>query len=126
MASKDVEQAIALLKENGYQIVPPKKIVVMAQGEKAPSFDEWWNMYQKKRGRKKAEAKWNKLTDAQKIDCVMATPAYVVSTPDIQYRKDPITYLNNESWNDEIINKISKDERKQQSMANKVSAIFAD
>ena len=126
MASKDIEQAIALLKENGYQIVPPKEIVVMVQGEEVPSFDEWWNIYQKKRGRKKTEAKWNKLTDSQKIACVMATPAYVVSTPDIQFRKDPITYLNNESWNDEIINKVSKDDRKQQTMANKVNAIFAD
>lgn len=126
MASKGIEQAIALLKENGYQIVPPKEIVVMVQGEEVPSFDEWWNIYQKKRGRKKTEAKWNKLTDSQKIACVMATPAYVVSTPDIQFRKDPITYLNNESWNDEIINKVSKDDRKQQTMANKVNAIFAD
>jgi len=29
---------------------------------------------------------------------------YVRSTPDVKYRKDPATYLNNESWKDEIIN----------------------
>lgn len=69
----------------------------------APSFEEWWSAYAKKRGRKKAEAKWNKLSDADKEACMNATPAYVASTPDVIYRKDPLTYLNGECWNDEII-----------------------
>lgn len=30
-------------------------------------------------------------------------PKYVESTPEKGFRKDPMTYLNNESWNDEII-----------------------
>jgi hypothetical protein len=29
-------------------------------------------------------------------------PRYIVSTPDVKFRKNPTTYLNNESWNDEI------------------------
>jgi len=30
-------------------------------------------------------------------------PKYVLSTPDKKYRKAPTTYLNNKSFNDEII-----------------------
>ena len=30
-------------------------------------------------------------------------PEYVNSTPDKKFRKNPETYLNNCSWNDEII-----------------------
>jgi len=28
---------------------------------------------------------------------------YVISTPDKTYRKNPITYLNNSSWENEVI-----------------------
>lgn len=69
------------------------------------SFEDWWKMYNKKRGKKKARQKWNRLTEEQQAACLMATPLYVASTPDPVYRKDPLTYLNGECWNDEIIQK---------------------
>ena len=80
--------------------------------EEAPSFDDWWNAYNKKRGRKKAEAKWNKLSHADKIACMKATPIYVASIEDKQFQKDPLTYLNGECWNDEII--LKKQDNEQQ------------
>ena len=65
-------------------------------------FCEFWDLYSKKVDSKKCEAKFKKLTKAQ-IDLIFEKlPAYVKSTPDKQYRKNPITWLNNESWNDEI------------------------
>lgn len=66
-------------------------------------FDQWWNLYDKKRGRKKALQKWNRLSADQHQDILAATPAYVSSISDRQYQKDPITYLNGECWKDEII-----------------------
>lgn len=30
-------------------------------------------------------------------------PNYIAATPDKQYRKNPDTYLNNKSWQDEIL-----------------------
>jgi hypothetical protein len=66
-------------------------------------FSEWWDMYGKKIDRGKCEKKWEKLSDAEKRACIAATPAYVASTPDIQYRRNPITYLNNKSWENQII-----------------------
>lgn len=67
------------------------------------SFSLWWDLYAKKRSRKKCFAKWQRMSVRQRADCIRATPAYVESTPDKQYRKDPGTYLNNESYYDEII-----------------------
>jgi uncharacterized protein YdaU (DUF1376 family) len=65
-------------------------------------FAEFWNLYAKKNDSKKCEAKFKKLTKTQ-IDLIFEKlPAYVKSTPDKQYRKNPITWLNNESWNDEV------------------------
>lgn len=66
-------------------------------------FSEWWDMYGKKIDRGKCEKKWEKLSDAERSACIAATPAYVASTPDIQYRRNPMTYLNNKSWENQII-----------------------
>lgn len=68
-----------------------------------PCFDTWWKMYDKKIDRGKCEKKWAKLSDAERRACIAATPAYVASTPDIQYRRHPMTYLNNKSWENQII-----------------------
>ena len=66
-------------------------------------FSEWWDMYDKKIDRGKCEKKWAKLTDSEIRACLAATPAYVASTPDLQYRRHPATYLNNRSWENQII-----------------------
>ncbi|WP_298810496.1 DUF1376 domain-containing protein [uncultured Psychrobacter sp.] len=66
-------------------------------------FDDFWNAYDyKKGGLAKPEAKWLSLgIETQKL--IMAhVPSYVKSTPNKSYRKYPMTYLNNESWLDEI------------------------
>lgn len=90
------------------------------------SFDTWWLLYAKKRGRKKAEAKWNKLSMRDKMDCISATPAYVASTPDVTYRKDPLTYLNGECWHDEIIKPIDNEQQRTVKLASKAARILFD
>lgn len=35
-------------------------------------------------------------------------PLYVASTPDKQWRKHPYTYLNNQGWEDEMVNVIKR------------------
>ena len=66
-------------------------------------FSEWWEMYGKKIDRGKCEKKWQKLTYGERRACIAATPAYVDSTPDLQFRRHPMTYLNNKSWENQII-----------------------
>lgn len=87
------------------------------------SFELWWNLYGKKRGRKKTFQKWLKMTQKKRHDCIAATPAYVKSTPDIQYRKDPQTYLNGECYYDEIFT--SKNEQQQYNPYAKAASILA-
>lgn len=88
------------------------------------SFEDWWRMYDKKRGKKKAKQKWDKLTKAQQVACLYATPAYVKSTPDPVYRKDPLTYLNGECWNDEIIQKQNHEQQRAIDLAAKAARIL--
>jgi len=68
-----------------------------------PSFDDFWNFYNKKTDRKKCEPKWNKLKQDTKESIMQHLEQYIPSTPDKTYRKDPSTYLNGEAWNNEII-----------------------
>lgn len=72
-------------------------------------FADFWNLYDKKINAKKSEEKWNKLTDAERILIMDYLPKYKLSKPDKQYRKNPDTFLNNKSWNDEIIMSEPKD-----------------
>ena len=68
------------------------------------SFNEFWDLYDKKVGDKtKIEAKWNKLPNNARELIFIHVPKYKRSQPEKRYRKDPSTYLNNKSWNDEII-----------------------
>ena len=67
------------------------------------SFDQFWESYDKKVGKEKTLAKWERLSEKDRIECLAAVPAYVKSTPDKGYRKNPLTYLNGRHWEDEII-----------------------
>lgn len=67
------------------------------------AFDEWWDKYDKKINKDKAISKWNILTIEEKQLALKIVESYVDSTPDKTFRKDPTTYLNNKSFNDEII-----------------------
>lgn len=73
-------------------------------------FVWFWHLYNKKKDKKKCIIKCSKLKKDEKELIIIHLPKYVESTPDIQYRKDPTTYLNGECWNDEIIIKSSDDD----------------
>ena len=67
-------------------------------------FDDFWNLYDKKVGDKeKIKTKWNKLKDSEREAIMNHLPLYKQAQPNKKYRKDPATYLNNKSWNDELI-----------------------
>jgi len=70
----------------------------------APKFEDFWIAYDKKVGRDKVEKKWDKLSLGEKEEIMEHVPAYVASTPEKKYRKQPMTYLNGKHWQDEIIN----------------------
>lgn len=68
-----------------------------------PSFDDFWNCYDNKVNAVKCKNKWSKTKQADKEKIMLHVPLYVQATPDKKFRKHPLTYLNNQGWNDEII-----------------------
>lgn len=69
-----------------------------------PTFEDFWDCYDKKISRPKCEKAWNKLNQTEKEGIMNYLFVYIKATPDKKFRKNPLTFFNNKSWNDEIIN----------------------
>jgi len=64
-------------------------------------FLNFWNAFAKKIDKSKCEKKFKRLSKTERAKVLQHVPEYVKSTPDIQYRKNPLTYLTGKCWNDE-------------------------
>lgn len=73
-----------------------------------PTFDDFWTKYAKKVDRLKCEKIWKKISQEAREKIMEHLERYVRSTPEIQFRKDPATYLRNKSWENEIIPKANE------------------
>lgn len=77
-------------------------------GASESGFDEFWEIYDKKRGRKAALAKWKVALKKPGVTpelLVLAASQYVAyqrtEGKHPEFTKDPTTWLNGEHWNDE-------------------------
>lgn len=102
---------------------------------RAPTFEEWWDAYDYKKGRKKAEEKWNRLKPIEKIACMKAVRKYVASTikagePQDRhnfkpYRLHPLTYLNGARWEDEIEEPVNHEQQRIQRLAQRTANLIS-
>lgn len=66
------------------------------------SFNLFWNKYGKKVDRRDCEKKWAKLSIEIREKIMVHLDRYISATPDLKFRRDPATYLNNQTWENEI------------------------
>jgi len=66
-------------------------------------FQEFWDLYNKKVDRWAVERKWKKLKPKDIESIFIHLPWYIRETPDKQFRKNPETYINNKSRENETI-----------------------
>jgi len=97
--------------KNLYNEIKIKKDTDLVTITKNTLFETFWTHYNKKIGMHKCKEKFMKynITNMGKI-CNSAID-YVKSTPEIKYRKNPLTWLNGEYWRDE--KEITKEQVKQ-------------
>lgn len=96
--SEKINEDDSLLPTQTHTELPSK------EKEDAYPFEEFWNDYDKKVGDKeKIKTKWAKISAKDKTKIKEYIPRYIRSQPQKKYRKNPETFLNNKSWNDEII-----------------------
>ena len=71
--------------------------------ESSPTFEEFWDAYDKKRDRTVSEKLWGALPQKDKEAIMAYIPLYKEAQPTKRFRKDPTTFLRHRSWEDEII-----------------------
>ena len=108
-----MEHQILIREPSGEQKwLPISEVFRIARSYKKPTatpvgtlvgFQEFWDLYDNKKGRSKAEIAWKRHVKKNLVKIILAhVKNYVKATPDKQYRKHASTYLNGHSWNDEI------------------------
>jgi len=93
-------------------IVKPKKAVnVNGNGNESEkvlienNFNIFWTVYDKKIDRNRCFEKWKKIFKGQILNfdfIIEGAKIYVKNTPDPKFRKNPLTWLNGNCWEDEI------------------------
>ncbi len=124
MEQDKLRHAIDLLEAHGYEVIAPQSITVVND-----EFEQWWNLYDKKRGKPKCLKKWQHMSKRDRLACIEATPRYVASVTAKVYQKDPLTYLNGRCWEDEIYSMYDGDDEQRQkssiTFARKAAEIFS-
>lgn len=67
-----------------------------------PTFDDFWNLYDRKEDKKDAIKKWEKLNQLEKEYIMSFIPNYKLSLSDLKYQRNPVTFLNKRTWENEL------------------------
>jgi len=99
LVDDNLDEVLKYLTLQGYRFTKPPK-----QVKDEYTFENAWNLYQKKVGCKdKLEKKWNSMSLKDRKAATEYIPLYVMSTEDKKYRKNFQTFLNQRAWEDELI-----------------------
>lgn len=90
-------------KETAIAKVSEEPVNISEAGPEKYPFDEFWKMYDKPTEKQNCENKWKKLHVTDKELIFQRLPVYIAATPDRQFRKNPLTYINRKIWLDELI-----------------------
>jgi hypothetical protein len=89
-------------KVNKSKVKESKVNGTYADVEIYPTFQDFWDLYEKKVGLDLSQKKWEKLTQAEKEKIMQHIPHYKIFQPNPKFRQNPTTYLNQKTYNDDI------------------------
>ncbi|HEY3369668.1 MAG TPA: hypothetical protein VGK10_02395 [Prolixibacteraceae bacterium] len=107
---------------NDMQMTPTKEDKKREEEKKSTvdRFEAFWDAYSKKTGREKCLDRFSELSDSEIEKILTHVPRYVESTPEVQYRKNPLTYINGKHWEDEIISPNTKQNQSNRTIDGKI------
>lgn len=65
-------------------------------------FEKFWNLYGKDIQKDNCYNEWKFINTIDKDKILKTLPLYIESTPEVRFRRHPLTYLRNKVWLDEI------------------------
>lgn len=78
------------------------------------AFSKFWELYNHKHDKHKAEKAWSKLNAKERKDCLNGIPTYLefLKRPEQQWQKQlyPATFINSKRWQDDYTAKIQFEE----------------
>lgn len=92
--------------------------------ESVYEFEHFWNDYDKKTDKAKTQKKYAMIKEEDRIKIKDYLPKYKLSKPEKKYRKDPYSFLLNQSWENEIVDDIYKSQTTQQAQPNIISPTY--
>jgi hypothetical protein len=104
-SQKQVHGIVGIDKPNNLITIEPNNNIskeILYTENNIFSFEKFWKLYAKSSDKQKCLNKFQKLTDKELEKIKINLPNYILSTPDVQYRKNPLTWLNGKCWEDEI------------------------
>jgi hypothetical protein len=103
-------------------LIPNNKLLNSNNKEeiKKIDFSVFWNLYGKKKDTKKCIEKWEKLKPIERKQIIDCLPKYIKDTPDIKFRKNPLTFLNQNTWIDYLDTEIIIDRPDKWELRSKV------
>ena len=89
-----------------------EKKTIEPNDRKDKAFEMFWNLYDKKVSYNQTRTAFMQQTLQDMGKAVKSVKAYIDSTPNKEYRKNPTTWIRQKCWNDEIVvEKIKKTNR---------------
>lgn len=72
--------------------------------ESATTFDDFWTLYPKRVAKRDAEKAWNRLSEDERMQAVVAVSKWrrIWMARDLQYAPHASTWLNGARWEDEL------------------------
>ena len=81
----------------------PKKLSTQPSLKSTKDFELWWDLYDKKTTKKQSLAYWVKNITKEDIPKIMQHTKHYIKDREKVYRKDPVRYLRDKVYEDEII-----------------------
>lgn len=67
------------------------------------TFEIFWGVYDKKVGKEPSKRLWERLRDSDKASIMKHLESYIEQKQDKTFRKDPVNYLKDRVWEDEVV-----------------------
>lgn len=65
-------------------------------------FEKFWMLYGKDIQKDKCYSEWKFINTIDKDKILSTLPNYIASTPEVKFRRHPLTYLRNKGWLDQV------------------------